>query len=117
MRTKIYEALSKEQKSNLITFMPTNASLADVMGQLESIELWNKMGNDKDWGRDSALRVGLGDKDGFRGRGSTEGPPSSGFASRLDWAAYWASRGVDVNSVGCGFCGHHGHRKSSCPEN
>ena len=51
VRSKVYKALSKEQKSNLVAFMPTNASLSEVMAQLDQIELWSQMGNDKDFGK------------------------------------------------------------------
>ena len=42
LRAKIFEALSKEQRANLITMMP-DASLADIMAKLDAIELWDKI--------------------------------------------------------------------------
>ena len=71
MRAKIFEALSKEEKSNLITMMPNNACLADIMAQLESIELWSKMGSDKDSRRGKVLGVKPKDNEKpKKGRGS-----------------------------------------------
>ena len=64
LRRKIFEALSKDQKSQLISLMP-EASVQEIMTKVETIEHWDKLGED-DIKKDKGLNVGVWDRE--RGR-------------------------------------------------
>ena len=90
------------------------------MAQLESIELWSKIGSDKDSRRNKVLGVKPKDNEKpKKGRGSrrpmqTEEEPREVFT--VAWKRAWERRGIDFSKCGCLRCGSHEHREGSCLE-
>ena len=121
VKAKVFEALSQEQKSTLITLVPKDASLADVMNQLESVESWNKFGSDKELKKSKVLGVKPkeDEKPVRKGRGpsrSRQGGEETKEVFTVSWKEAWERRGIDFAEIGCLRCGSHEHKEGTCPE-